>query len=575
MTDWGYAVLVTIPFEALRFPQAGRGGPRRWGLGLTRTVPRLNEKVTWPHISRRVEGTVNQLATVTGVQAKAAQRPLRLIPYVAHARARFLEDDGEGDVALGEHHHDRSSKIGLDVQAILRDAYALDLALNPDFSQVAPDAPQVTVNRRFEVLFPERRPFFLENAAAFETPLPLFYSRRIAEPQAGARLVGKTDRWAVGGLLADDREPEDRAWNAVARVQRLFSGGTTLGGFFSGRYAAGRVNQVLAVDGRHRLGRLWVATGQFAHATRQREDEEGESGPAITAQIKRDGRRLAYEAEYQDLGSGFRAELGEIQRRRLGTRQVEQELGYRWWPAADWLVQVGPSLDVMWNWSRSGPLLEREVDVGLAAEIVGQTEVEITQSWTLEAYEDVRFRRRQTQIAAETEWLRRWEAEADVAWGTDVNRDPAGGPPVLANAFELEGELTYRPRPRWRLDQSYTFERLGGRGNAAGQRVYAIHLARTSVQYQASRALSLRLLVDVRVFRPNPDLFDDEPERRLGLDALLTYQRDPFTAVYFGLTDRYTGFDMIEGEDDPDRFGPPFASAARQLFLKISYRIPY
>ena len=70
----------------------------------------------------------------------------------------------------------------------------LDLTANPDFSQVESDEPQVTINQRFEVFFPEKRPFFLENAGYFQTPINLFFSRRIGDPQIGARATGQAGR---------------------------------------------------------------------------------------------------------------------------------------------------------------------------------------------------------------------------------------------------------------------------------------------------------------------------------------------------------------------------------------------
>ena len=60
------------------------------------------------------------------------------------------------------------------------------------------DSPQVTVNQRYEVFFPEKRPFFIENADYFQTPENLFFSRRIVDPQFGVRVTGKLGRWGVG-----------------------------------------------------------------------------------------------------------------------------------------------------------------------------------------------------------------------------------------------------------------------------------------------------------------------------------------------------------------------------------------
>ena len=78
---------------------------------------------------------------------------------------------------------------------------ALDITLNPDFSQVESDQPQVTVNQRYEVQFPERRPFFIENADFFSTDSILVFTRRIVDPEGGIRLTGRSGEYGFGSIL--------------------------------------------------------------------------------------------------------------------------------------------------------------------------------------------------------------------------------------------------------------------------------------------------------------------------------------------------------------------------------------
>ena len=121
--------------------------------------------------------------------------------------------------------------LGLDTKAILKDSLVLDFTLNPDFSEVESDEPQVTVNQRFEVFFPEKRPFFLENSTFFQTPINLLFTRRIADPQYGARMTGKLGHYALGAFFIDDRAPGKRvpasdalfgkrAYNGIFRIAR-------------------------------------------------------------------------------------------------------------------------------------------------------------------------------------------------------------------------------------------------------------------------------------------------------------------------------------------------------------------
>src|SRR5206468_2865288 len=156
------------------------------------------------YITKRVQGFVQQFGRAAGLENISPGRNLQLIPYGMSTGARYLDAESASGPSVARQGELRG---GLDAKVVVHDAFALDLALNPDFSQVESDEPQVTINRRFEVFFPERRPFFLENAGFFQTPTNLFFSRRISDPQLGIRLTGKAGRWAVGGIASDDRAP--------------------------------------------------------------------------------------------------------------------------------------------------------------------------------------------------------------------------------------------------------------------------------------------------------------------------------------------------------------------------------
>src|SRR6266540_2061647 len=150
-----------------------------------RMIPRENERSYWPHITKRIRGFVPQFGTLEGLAGISPGRNLQVNPYSVVARARILDEN------IVDHVTQEDERVGMDAKLILHDAFTLDGTLNPDFSQVETDDPQVTLNQRFEVFFPEKRPFFLENAAFFQTPVTLLFSRRIVDPGEGLRLTGK------------------------------------------------------------------------------------------------------------------------------------------------------------------------------------------------------------------------------------------------------------------------------------------------------------------------------------------------------------------------------------------------
>src|SRR5207245_2326076 len=152
----------------------------------------------------------------------------------------------------------------LDAKTVIGGALTLDATFNPDFSQTESDDPQLMVNRRFEVFFPEKRPFFIENAGLFSTPERLLFSRRVIDPQFGIRLSGKTGRWGTGAPAAEDRAEgtqhsgDDlagrRAFNAVVRVQREVGKEATIGMMATSRDFGSSFNRVGSVDTRFKMG---------------------------------------------------------------------------------------------------------------------------------------------------------------------------------------------------------------------------------------------------------------------------------------------------------------------------------
>jgi hypothetical protein len=171
ITPEGYAAWMAIPFRSLRFPPAA---VQSWGIYFSRWNPRLGEKSFWPEVSREVLSRLQQMARLEGVEDVAPGGNRQLNPYASFRSFELIDPEAPaGPVRVRD---DAEPALGVDAKLVLRDTLALDLTLNPDFAQVESDAAQVTTNQRFEVFFPERRPFFIENAGYLETPLDLVFT---------------------------------------------------------------------------------------------------------------------------------------------------------------------------------------------------------------------------------------------------------------------------------------------------------------------------------------------------------------------------------------------------------------
>ncbi len=583
LTPEGFTVWIAIPFKSLRFSNAP---VQAWGLALGRAIVRNNETSFWPFITRRLEGLAQQLATLEGLERISPGRNLQFIPYGVFARARFLDVRVPGFVT------DHDARAGLDAKMVLRDAFTLDVAVNPEFSQVESDEPQVTINQRFEVFFPEKRPFFIENAGYFEARQNLLFSRRIIDPQVGVRLTGKSGRWAFGGLAIDDRAPGRRvrktdplhgrrAGIGVVRVQREVAQQSTIGLLFTSRDFASSSNRVISLDTRFKLNPNWIVTGQLMGSNTRLFDGTQRSGPAYFAEVTHSGRHFNYYARYVDRSPGFGSQLGFIP--RVDIRQIEQFARYSWRPRRGRVVSFGPFGLALVNWDRRGRVQDWLVNPHFAIEFRGPTQLVVNPSKSLELFQGREFRKHSTTVFFSTEWLKWLTISGTYRQGTGVNYFPAPGlRPFLADSVDGRLGVTLRPTPRLRLDETYLYSRLSVRDGStppetvASASIFDNHLLRSKLNYQVTRELSLRLIVDYSSVLPNARLVALERAKRLTGDILATYLVNPGTALYVGYVDRYENL-AIDATTPPvlRRTVPPTTSSGRQFFVKLSYLLRY
>jgi uncharacterized protein DUF5916 len=580
LTERGFVVRIAIPFRSLRFPRAPA---QTWGVALGRVIRRNSEDSYWPNLTKRVKGFVPQFALLQGLSNISPGRNLQLNPYSTLARARFLDEDAAAFQTLGD------ERVGLDAKAVLRDALTLDATVHPDFSQVETDDPQVTVNERFEVFFPEKRPFFLENAGYFTTPVDLLFSRRIVDPGAGLRLTGKVGRWAVGAIAMNDREPGrvaapdplagSRAGIGALRMQREFGEESTVGFLVTDRELEGSFNRIYSLDSRVKLTKNWAFAGQVIQSETRALDGVRFSGSGMLAQLEHDGRHIDYTGGYLGLTPEFDAPLGFVPRDQgidnpVGFHQIEQEFQYKWRPDSRPIVAFGPTVSALFNWDRNRRLQDREIGVEFKVELVGETEIKLQRTEAFELFNELGFRPSDTKAGIQSEWFKWLALDASYKWGTAVNHDPAAAlQPFLGRAAEAEVNLTFRPAPRVRVDQAFIHSRLNTQ--SSGARVFTERLWRSKVNYQFSRFLSLRAIVDYEAETGDTTLAEIEDEKAWRADLLLTYLLNPGTALYVGYTDNYQNLALVGSPPSVERRRRPDTSTARQVFVKLSYLLRF
>jgi len=569
LTDFGYVVSIAIPFKSLRFPPAS--GPQTWGIAFMRGIPVNSENAFWPGISRSKTSFTGQFADLRGLQDVSPGRNIQLIPYGTFTGARFLDRENAA------YDSETDGRAGIDAKIVARDSMAIDFTLNPDFSQVESDEPQVTVNQRFEVFFPEKRPFFLENAGYFETPVNLFFSRRIVDPQLGGRVTGKVGGWAIGALAIDDRAPgqrverddrlhDDRTFNGVVRARREF-GDSNLGGLITTRSFGSSFNRIVSGDTRLRLNSQWFAQGQAAFAETKNIDGTHLQDAAYSANVNRNSRAFSYFADYTDIGQEFRTTLGFVPRTDI--RQATSLAAYRWYPKSSRLISFGPNSFVQGTWDHAGQLQDWTVRFPFELNFKAQSGMFFRRQQSMERFTGVEFREHENLVTANTSYFRWMDVSFFTATGTRPNYyPPAGTLPTLADFWDGQIGLTFRPVSGLRLDETYIYSHLGTRTEPA-RTIFDNHIVRSKMNYQFTREFSLRVILDYNAVLSDPSLVSLERTKHFAGDVLFTYLIHPGTAFYVGYTD---GYDSVElGSAGIVPINSPTTSTGRQFFVKASY----
>ncbi|HET9284920.1 MAG TPA: DUF5916 domain-containing protein [Candidatus Angelobacter sp.] len=608
----GYMVIIEIPFKSLRFkPEAGND----WGFILIRVIPRHSEHSFFPVNTNRIQGMLSQEGTLSGFENISPSRNMQFIPYTSVGAFRSLDErDPAGDRFTGKH---VDPKAGLDSKIVIKDSLVLDTTVNPDFGQIESDDPQVTVNQRFAVFFPEKRPFFQENSNFFQTPLALVFTRNIGDPLYGARLTGKTGPWAIGTMLANDRLPGDSVINTdpltgqsayfgVVRINRELGKNDSIGMIYTDRELHTNpnsfctstacetgFNRVGGIDTQLKFGQNWQMNAQAVTSETKFSDGTHESGPAYQVYAERSSRRLEFNTMYQDIAPGFTTETGFIN--RTDYRRFSNFAGWTFHPEGKFLVAHGPRLFELTMWDHSGTRLNYQLNPNYEWDFPRNSAFIVASTWEHERLRPVDFsslatNRDYTHVigAAEfkTQYFKWLNLDAEMDWGTATNFVPRTGPPVLGYQNTAAVRGTVRPTKGLTIENTYLMTRLLNQNT--GLNIFNNHIMRSKWNYQFTKEFSLRLIGQYTTTIANPGFTTLQNTKQFNGDVLFTYLLNPGTAIYVGYNSDLQNIDpsllrtcgglvCAPGEtfDGVLRTRNSFLNDGRQVFIKLSYLFRY
>ncbi len=572
ITPTGYEIELAIPFHSLRFP-VSEDGTTPWRLFFERQWPRT--QVYTLRSARYDQGDPCRLCYAEHLAPGPLEPPsfqLEATPTLTASNSLSRIDDTGPLVGAGV-----ETDVGLDLRWSMSSQSALNVTVNPDFSQVEADALQLVSNTRFALFVPERRPFFLESAEAFQSPLPVVFTRAIVDPVAGAKLAGRLGPWTGGALYARDATTNllipgsfgstfttlDSPSDAVAgRVSRTSESGSVLGAILTHRSALHYRNSVAGFDALVRPLRGLQIRGQLLGSSTEYPDGTPTAPPrsgslldhALQVDARYGTRNWGGHARVESIGPDFRADLGFLP--QVDTRRLEGSATRHFWgDDTPWLTQFESALGTWHVYTQDGRLKER--GVWTRGEYVGpaQTSIAINPFWLTEGFAGREFGRSGANMSVSMAPTERFRfairgRRASVIDYANVR---------LASEREVGAESSLRLGRRISLDLSGSRNSIRHAGNLVSRE--GVVSLRTFVGL--SPHVFVSFLGQARRLERgdlSAGAAGDTDDTSLETQAFVSYRRDGQTAAFIGYSDLLT-----------DRRGQGLQRRSLTWFLKVSY----
>lgn len=571
----GYVVEMAIPFSQLSFKRVA--GPQTWGIDLLRFYPR-NDRVRLSNNAQE-RGTncyLCQFDKVRGFERAEPGRNLEIVPTLTASQTDARADLPDGPLVAG----DTETEVGLGVRWGVTPDITASLALNPDFSQVEADVPQLDVNNQFALFFPESRPFFLEDANYFSTPINAVFTRTIADPDVSAKLTGRSGENTFGvfgaedavtnllfpGPLGSSSESLEQSSRAlVGRYSRGFGDASTVGALVTSRSGSGYSNVVAGFDGRYRIN----DSNNFRFQFLQSETEYPEqvvadfdqpdgafTGDALRVNYNFNTRNWFANVNYLQLDPSFRADSGfvsrvDVEQRNLNAGHVWHGGDDAWWNQ----LRVGARSNVARD--RKGRLLQRNTESFFNMQGPLQSFVQVG-AWTGRQFWDGTLYDAGGAVMF---------AQLRPTRGLQVSLQANRSEQIDFANSRLGDQASFEPGIEWNANRHLlvrlrqTFRQLDTK---AGERIFEAALTDLRLTWQFNLRSFLRLTLQRQSIDRNPSVHldpVDETSVNVATQLLYSYKLNPQTVIFAGYSENRI-------ENDPV---PSLTLQDRTFFVKLGY----
>jgi Domain of unknown function (DUF5916) len=525
----------------------------------------------------RPRGAPCDLCTMGTAQGFAGVRPGRNLEIVPTLTLRNAETRAPGG--------GWRSGEGLEVEPGLDLAWAptpnltLNGTLNPDFSQVESDRAQLDLNSNFALFFPEKRPFFLEGADYFNTPLNIVYTRQIADPDIGVRVTGRSGAQAYGLVVARDattqllvpgvlgssfRFLEQEADALIGRYRYNVSGGLSLGAVLTHRSGEDYRNTVAGGDlrwqhGNHTVTSQWLRSdSRYPGGLRSGPGALGDSNPAGNAfwlYYTYAARHWNAYASRAHIAPGFTADLGFIG--QVGYRKSVFGSGRTWYGAEGAAINK-VVLSAEWDITHrdDGQLLERELEGSVSFYGPQQSTLSVGGLGRTRFWDNRLFDERWGYLIVSTVPLAGVKLGLNLRAGDQLDLQASR----VGQVREWQSTAVLDLGRGVNFNLSYLAQRLDRDGGTA----FEVDVLDGRLSWQFDPRQRLRLSVQATEVARDPRRYATAATARsrdIATQLLYSYRVNPRTGLYLGYS--HGGY-----SDDAQR---ALADRSRSLFLKLTY----
>lgn len=546
--DKGYVVELAIPFKSLRFPNRR---PQVWGFQIQRQIRRKNEEIYWHPRSRDINGFLIQTGTIEIPGDIARGKNLEIMPVTTGLKQLGSQFDPD---------------FGLNLKYGLTSDLTLDLTYNPDFSQVEADMPQIDVNQRYALYYPEKRPFFLEGKDFYDTPFELIYTRTIIDPKWGIKLSGKLGKTTLGFLSAYDETPPpleykefstddysqtaQRAWVNVFRLKQDLYPESHLGFILTDKEMGSgwnnlsqHYNRVVGVDGYFKIKRYNRLSFQVVGSQTKIGENKTDWVPAAQFNFNHTSRHWTFSFDFNRIPEEFVASSGFFRRKDI--QFFNSRLGYVFLPMNQWIISIRPSLSYRRIYDFNNTLTDEEYSLNLFINGWRQSHIFANLESSMERYGGINFHKKNLMLSFSSEPFAWLSGNIRFSVGDAIYYHPDS--PYLGYKISRSMMLTLRPLANLRL--FYTYNNDNFFKDRGGEKVYKINIISQRITYQISKTLSIRLITDYNDYY-----------QKLYTSLLFSYELRPGTVFYLG----------FEDNQEKDESGI-FRTEGRFYFIKFSY----